>query len=273
MRRLLLSLPLCLAVGSDRQAAPAAVPRHATAVAVSEAALPTESQFVELARTNPVECLKAAARRYRREFRGYHSLMQKQERIAGKLNPVEVIDVWHRDEPHSVYLNWKGKPAGLAESVLYVDGAHANQMLCRPYGLIARKIAGNIVTRDPESREAKAGARVSIREFGLLKAVERHIVAWDEAKANGTLHVEYLGLQEIPNTDGPCHVFRRTYDPPEGPEQIGKLDLALDQKHWLQVSSRLYDATGKVLGLYSFKDVEVNPVFAPERFDKEQLNR
>src|SRR5262245_52058274 len=106
MRRLLLCLPLCLAVGPDRPP-PASPGRPAPKAAGDGGPLPDAASLTRLARTDPVAFVEACLGRYAREVKGYRCTFQKQERLGGKLQPAEVIDVAFREEPFSVLFDWR----------------------------------------------------------------------------------------------------------------------------------------------------------------------
>src|SRR5436305_1213709 len=111
MRWLVLCLTVCLLVGPDR---PESVPPSAgflippttgaAPVVPSDGPLPTPAEFAELAKADVLAALRAGIRRYRREVRGFTAVLQKQERIGRRLNPVETLEVAYRNEPHSVLL-------------------------------------------------------------------------------------------------------------------------------------------------------------------------
>src|SRR5262249_8161213 len=68
--------------------------------------LPSQSEMGKLAGSNPVAFLKACLARYNREVKGYSLIFQKQERIGGKLEKKELLDVKFREKPFSVYMRW-----------------------------------------------------------------------------------------------------------------------------------------------------------------------
>src|SRR5262249_49173793 len=127
--------------------------------------LPSAADMERLARDKPIEFLETCLRNNDRTVRGYTLVMQKQERIGGKLQRTEVIDVAFRDKPHSVLLRWV-EGARLAAASLYVEGENDGKMLVRPAGLL---LGGLIVERDPDGEQAKQSGRYSMREFGLKK--------------------------------------------------------------------------------------------------------
>lgn len=229
--------------------------------------LPTPAEFEALAKTDAVSMLRACLNRCGQDVKSCQLVMQKQERVGRRLGPVEVIDIWYRDQPHSVLMKWRTEPLGGADRALYVDGAHNNQMVVRPKNALARAVAGCQVLRDPDGRDAKLAGLVSIRDFGFRKATERTLTAWDAAQKVGRLNVEYRGIRQVPGAgDRTCHVLSRTCDPPEE-DGLVTVEIAIDTQTWLQVGSVLSDSAGKLIAAYFFRDVDLNPGFDADQFD------
>ncbi|MBX7103906.1 MAG: DUF1571 domain-containing protein [Gemmataceae bacterium] len=272
MLRLTACLIFCFVVGTDR---PSVVPtRRPAPVAVVvdlSTALPTNEQFLELAKTDPLLCLKAVIAKSQREIRGYTTELVKRERINGKLNPEETFEATFRASPHSVLLRWKTDPSGQADRVLYIEGANGDQMLVRPKSAIARAVAGAVVTVDPEGKEARGGGRVSVRDFGLQKATERLLAAWSAAHDAGVLHVHFLGVKPIPELDGrPCILLERIMHTPDE-ENLHKVLVGLDPENWQQVMSVMTDTKGNLIASYYFRNVVLNPEIPATVFDKASL--
>src|SRR5262245_3327735 len=111
MLRPFICLPLCLLLATDGPA-PLTEARPAPQ-AVSQDALPDK---------DPVAFLTRCLERYnQRGIKGYRLTMQKQERLGGVLHPTEEIDVYFREQPHSVLMKWV-KGQRLASRALYVEG-------------------------------------------------------------------------------------------------------------------------------------------------------
>jgi hypothetical protein len=250
------------AAGPDHRPPPPEPPVLDTA-----ATLPSPAQLEELARTDPIAFLRAGLLRYRREVHGYRAVLQKQERLGGQLGPVETVHVWFREEPFSVLLKWRGPSAGLADGALYVAGANGGQALARG------KYLHLIHSRDSYSADARNAGRYALPEFGLAKGTERTLSAWQAAQCRGTLTVEYLGVRPVPEAGGvPCHVLRRTCDPPED-DGVAIAEVAFDTAHWLQVANVLTGPGGRPVAAYYFRDLVLNPEFPPGQFDRAALAR
>ena len=101
------------------------------------------STMTNLARNDPLAFLENCVKHYDRDVRGYLTTMQKQERLQGRLQNKEVIEVAFRDQPHSVSLHWL-QGARKADRVVFVAGENDGMMLAHPAGT-----AGKLV-HDPE---------------------------------------------------------------------------------------------------------------------------
>jgi hypothetical protein len=224
----------------------------------------------QLAKEDPVTFLKTCLDHYGREVKGYHAVMQKQERIQGRLQPKEIIDVCFKENPHSVCMSWI-EGARKAERVLYVDGANNGKMLARPSGVLARRIAGDVVERDVDGADAHQSGRYTLNEYGIRKGSERTLSAWIAAQQRGALKVAYLGEQRVREAgDRLCYKLRRTYDRPEQ-DGVMELTVYVDKENLLQVGSVLKGAGGKLIGEYFFRDLQLNPEFSPGQFQREAL--
>lgn len=269
MARILLCLPLCLCLGSDRahEARPArpSVALVAFADEPNNGSLPTQDEMSRLAKSDPVAFLQAALNRYHREnVHGYTMTMHKQESIGGRLNPQEVIEVSYRAKPHSVFFKWQ-EGARSAERVLYVEGQNDDKLLARPSGAVARLVAGDVVSRDVTGAEAKQSSRNTLDEFGLKNNLQRTIRAWKAARDSRSLTYEYLGIQKVKElNDRPAWVLHRTNKAVE--EGFKESWIYFDTDSWLLTGIVQKDENGKPVASYWFRDIRLNPEFGKDQF-------
>jgi hypothetical protein len=271
MRRLAALLPLLLLFF---QALPYAAPvanssePNARPAADDNAPLPTAAQMERLARTRPVEFLQTCLRRYDRSVQGYTCVLQKQERIGGKLQRSEVIEAAFREQPFSVSLRWL-EGARKASAVTYVEGENGGNMLARPALGLLRSL---VVQRDPEGEDARQSGRYTVKQFGIKKAMERTLQSWTAAQDRGDLHIECRGDFRVKEAgDRLCVALHRgDYARPED-DGVTDLTVYYDKETWLQVGSVLKGEEGKVMGAYYFRDIRLNPEFKPEQFTREGL--
>jgi hypothetical protein len=238
----------------------------------STAELPTADEFAHLVTTDAFAALDACLLRYSREVKGYRTLLIKQERVNGKLGPIEQIDAAFREEPFSVFLSWRSG-WGRADRTLYVRGANDNQLMLRPTGLAraawnAAAALGKPLSigRDPLGAEVMEAARFPITEFGVRKGTERTIRDWKAAEAKGVLKLDYLGKRSFPEFDQrPCYVLHRRSEVPEQ-DNVADVTIIIDAETWLQVGSILKNPAGEVVGSYLFTKIELNPKFGADDF-------
>jgi hypothetical protein len=268
MRRVLACLPLVLLFIQFAPSSPQRADSSEPPVGRDDKGpLPGDAEMERLARTRPVEFLEQCLRHYARNVQGYTCTMQKQERLDGKLQPSEVIDVAYRERPYSVSLHWQ-KGARLAAAALYVDKENGGNMLVLP------KLLPLVVQRDPEGTEARQSGRYTIKEFGIRKGMERTLASWKAAEAKGELHVELLGEVRLKEAgDRPCLELRRTrYARPEN-DGVTELTSFIDKENWLQIGSILKGENGKAIGDYYFRDLKINPDFKPDQFTRDGLRK
>jgi hypothetical protein len=215
---------------------------------------------------DPIAFLERCLARYDRKVRGYRLTMFKQERIGGKLQPQEEIKVAFRERPFGVYLEWV-KGARKAERALYVAGENDGQTLVRPYGYLARAVAGDVVAKDPTGPDAKKSGRYPITEFGLKNGTLRTLAGWKQARERHALHVQYAGVYRVKELgDRECYMLHRyNYDRPEN-DGVTDLVVYIDKETLLQVGSVIRGEGGKLIARYFFHDIELNPEFKDDQF-------
>ncbi len=221
---------------------------------------------------HPVEFLKMCLERYEREIEGYSLDFYKRERIKGKLQDLERLEVHFREKPFSVYMKWLDG-ARLAGSALYVEGENKNKLLARGKGALG--IFG-VQERYVDGADAKNSGRYTIAQFGVYLGTKRTMASMLRAQERGALFVEYHGEFKVPELrykdhDPICYKFvRKPYDPPEE-EGVNELTIYIDKETWLQVGSVIRDTKGDVLAEYFFRNIQINPEFKKDQFTRAGL--
>jgi hypothetical protein len=270
MRRALFCLPLCLLFISDSTSQEQAPPTVFPDVPDDGKALPSEDKMEGLAKRDPIAFLEECIRRYNHDVKGYTATLRKQERIDGKLERSEIIDVTFREEPFSVLMRWK-EGARRASALLYIRGQNRNNLLIRPAGMLS--VAG-VVERDPNGTDAKKGGRYPVPEFGIKVGMQRTLASWEKAKKANALHVEFRGVKDIKEAGNrPCWVLRRTRYAQVEDDGITELTIYVDKESWLQVGTVLKGEEGKLIGEYFFRDIKINPDFKRDTFTRAALQR
>ncbi len=271
--------------------------------------LPEAEAFLRLLLDHqPVEALEKCLARYQREVRhGMTATLLKKERIYGQPPPPqepvqEVIDLAVRgdvpDESGRTHIQvrmiWRegarqvlGSPV---RGVLFVEeqgGGKDKILTYRPQALLRPEhyIALNDVS-------ARSSSRYCVRDAGLYRGMLRTYTVWKQRQQAGRLQVRYLATEAVDFLDGRvCHILERNCPEPEvDPFEIGgtpnirpgdqpadlgvvRVRIYLDAERWLQLGSELYRADGHLLASYYFRNVNLEPTFAPDEFTPEGLKR
>jgi hypothetical protein len=263
--RLLLCLPLCLLLAPGYPCDPLVRPENAEKkVAPSDV---FGDPRVPDPRSAPVAFLEACLKHYDDNVHSYSLLFDKQERVEGKLRGLEVVKVYYRDRPLSVYFHWLQTPDKLIRRALYVEGENK--------GLVRVDTPLGMQNFAPDSASAKQRSRYPINEFGLRQAMKRVYDTWLRAKAENTLHVEYHGQVAVPEVGGrTCYKLRRVrYARPEEEDGVFGLTLFIDCETLLQVGSIVLGTEGEKLGEYFFRDIHLNPEIPAWQFTSEAFKK
>jgi hypothetical protein len=250
---------------------------------------PSAEEFDRLARTDPAAMLAACEDRCRADLQRYQAVLTKQERIGGKLLPVETIRVTCRQEPFAVRMIWDagartdGVLGFAIRALRYLPGDAKPMVVYRPKALFTEQAI------DPRGADARKAARFGIEESGLAQAVRRTREAWSALKRRGELDVEYLGVRSHPDLgDRPCHVLRRTCRTPEidpfvrgetatvtdanRADAFDAVTIWIDGETWLQLGTE-QTRNGEIMARYFFRLTEVNPPFGKDEFDTTALRK
>jgi hypothetical protein len=273
LRWYLLLLPLCLLL-QDRPPCDGTAADLGPAVPIKETDQPTDvknQDLLTLIKYQPVRFLEMCLERYKQEVKGYSARLIKRERIDGKLEPLEKIEVYFREQPFSVFMNWLEGGNGLLkpQKVLYVKGENHGKLLARGRGAAAYL---GIFSKDVDSADAKKTGRYTLDQFGIYLGTERIVHTMRKAKERGELHVTYEDLYRVPELgDRVCYKLVRTpYDRPEE-DDLNELTIYIDRETWLQTGSVLKDAKGNLIAEYFFRDVKINPEFKKNQFTRAGL--
>lgn len=278
----LLTLALAPPPSSER---PSRAPHSPAPVAAAPGGRPSAAEWEALLTTDPLAALQAARDRYAAEVTGVRALMHKQERIAGVLQPPEVVNVLVREQPFAVRMLWVSgsrKVLGNAvEGALYAAGENGGRMtVWRPSAFVDFLRYTDV---SPTDGTARGAARYSLAEAGLGHTMNRTLAAWTAARERGPGTVAYVGTRPVAELGGQrCHVVRRTCTPPEGDrflasdpepsaERFASSLVFLDPESWVQVGAELRRADGELVGSYYFRDVMLNPTFGAKDFTREGL--
>jgi hypothetical protein len=226
--------------------------------------------------TEPVAFLEACLKHYDNVVHGYTVRFEKRERVYGKQLSFESVEVMYRDHPHSVLFHWLQPADSRALGALYVEGANQTDGKSRVKLFLRKSVFKNLDFL-PRSKELMDYSRYPMSEFGMRQGMQRVLNSWKAAAKENALHVEYLGLNKTNLTgDAVCHVFQRTqYAQPEEIDRVAGVKIFIDCMTLLQVGCIVLGEHGEKdqIAEYFFRDIRLNPQFAPDQFTPETLNK
>ncbi len=276
MIRAILFLPVVLLCMAAVPATPVAVSAGPRSEPASLGRVPSVSEFEHMLQTNPVAAFEASLARLQRDVRGYTCVLQKQERLGGKLSEVDIIRHAVREEPFATTMHWE-QGGGAAKATLYVRGENGGRMKVKSKYFIT-------TNTDPNGVLPRNSSRYSIEDAGIHHGTLRTYRKWKTACDRGDLQVEYQGRKTVPELGGrECYVLQRTIPAGEVDnfrmadreprsakdfpnEAFTQVTIYFDCETWLQTGSVIQRADGSLMGAYWFRDVVVNPMFSPTQF-------
>ncbi len=236
---------------------------------------PDASGMTNLARNDPFAFLNNCLKHYDQAIRGYQLTMQKQERLQGRLQNKEVIEVAFREKPYSVSLHWL-EGARKADRVTYVAGENDGMMLAHPTGVAGKLV--KVVKRKVDSDEARESGRYTLDQFGFKNSLKRILTSMQDAKKKDRLRLDFLGEAKVIETDQRvCFKLKRTYSEPEA-DGTQELTLYVDRENFLPigivVKGKVDPASGnrELLGEYFFRDLRLNPQISADQFKESAFN-
>lgn len=231
--------------------------------------------MTNLARNDPFAFLENCLKYYHRNVRGYQLTMQKQERLQGRLQNREIIEVAFREQPYSVSMRWL-EGARKADRVAYVAGENDGMMLAHPAGVAGKLV--KVVKRKVDSDEARESGRYTLDQFGFKNSLKRILASMQDAKQKENLHLEFLGESKVIESDQRvCFKLKRTYAQPEN-DGAQELTLYVDRENFLPlgivVKGKVDPGTGnrELLGEYFFRDLRLNPQLSADQFKEAAFN-
>jgi hypothetical protein len=249
----------------------------ATPVVLSHASVDDRdvSQMTNLARHDPFAFLENCLKQYERDVRTYQVTMQKQERLQGRLQNKEIIEVAFREQPYSVAMHWL-EGARKADRVAYVAGENDGMMLAHPTGVAGKFVKS--VKRKVDSEEARESGRYTLDQFGFKNSLKRILTSMQEAKKKQQLRLEFAGEAKVLESDQRiCFKLKRAYAQPEA-DGTEELTIYVDRENFLPlgivVKGKVDPTTGnrELFGEYFFRDIRLNAPLSADLFKESAFN-
>jgi hypothetical protein len=278
MKRLWLCLPVCL-LFAPSYPWPPLTSAHTSQLVDSDPNVGKTPGLPDPA-VDAVAFLEFCLKHYDKTVKDYSLIFRKEERVAGKAEagPLELVEVCYRAQPYSVFMGWHQGQRWTTDCSLYVEGENPDangksQALAR-----STLFKTKVVPSDPEGPFAKQTSRYAINTFGLRQTLVRVLQSWQAAKAEGTLHVKYLGLHKVPELGNrTCYKLQRNqYASPDNEafDRAVVVDLVVYiDCETLLLTGTIVTGNEGLLGCYFFTDIKLNPVFQQGQFEPSAVTK
>ena len=180
------------------------------------------------------------------EMQDYQGLFFKEERIGGRLRPVQFVRIKVRHKPYSVYLKWLKPGPRAGQECLWVDGKWDNKSCVRLTGTF-RLFVKKALFLPTDSPQVMSQTRHPVSDCGMLRLAHRLLTRW---KVERTLNESRIVSHDNAKVDGrPCY-FIKVQHPVDrktasrefgGPYLFYKIHVYVDKEWMLPIRFEGYD--------------------------------
>ncbi len=205
------------------------------------------------------QLLTEASQAYR-SVKDYACLFIKRERLRGKIQPDNMVDMKVRTQPFSVYMRWLGPKDFEGQQACYVVGRNGNMMRARGTGITG--IAG-FVTLDLRDPRVMENNRHTIGEAGIGNLITRVGQRWEQSKrANST----QFQIGEYTYNNRSCYRVESTHsEHSRGADDYYRSVIYFDRENRLPIRIENYDwprhggdPNGDMAESYSYVNLQLN---------------
>jgi hypothetical protein len=129
----------------------------------------------------PLRLLSEAYQAYQK-VNDYTCTLVKQERVKGRLQEQNVIQMKFRQQPFSVYMRWLAPKSFAGQEVCFVAGRNNNMMRVRSAGVLGGFGFMSIAVNDPRALEH---SRHRITEAGIYNLIVQTYKDWASLRQTG----------------------------------------------------------------------------------------
>jgi hypothetical protein len=194
-----------------------------------------------------------------RKVATYSCFMVKQERIHGRLEPENLIELKVRQQPFSVYMRWQGPRAFAGQEVCYVAGRNNNMMRVHAAGV--KGLVG-FVSINPTSPLVLEHSRHRITEAGLGSLIDQLVTSWRDERTPAALQIRFAEYEYNRRRCERVEIIRpeRSTDPNDNYRTV----IYIDRETHLPIRLERYDwprsrgDQGDLLECYSYLNFRFN---------------
>ena len=185
--------------------------------------------------------------------RDFHCLLFRTEMIGDTLKPQEEIDFYDRFDPQSLRLEWVGDQYK-GRQLIYVAGANDNKILVRPEGVLS--ITGKTLRFSLDSWIVRMYGRYPPDVAGYNNLVKKIVDIYGRARKLNLGSVKAAPPVEESGHKVQC--FEVRLEPKLLDVDVSKMVLWFDLSSYLPVHTVFYDASGRLVEDYGWRDIQLN---------------
>lgn len=202
------------------------------------------------------------------KIKDYTAILSKQERINGKLQEAQMMEIKIRHEPLSVYLNFIYPKAQVGKEAIWVKGKNDNKVI--GHGVGAQKIFGTQFL-EPDGTIAMLGNKYPITDIGFLNLVDKLAEVGREDVKYGECEVVYY--ENIKYDERECTVIQVKHPVPRKNFRFYIARIFVDNELNLPIRYESYDWPKKegdkppLLEMYAYQQIKINPGLSDKDFE------
>lgn len=194
-------------------------------------------------------------------IKDYTCILLKNEKIGGKMQGVETIEMKYRVKPNCIYAKWVDGPWKGREA-LYRDSA-PGKLRVRESGALGLLA----VTVPVDSEIAKRGTNHPLTEIGLGFLLNMILKDYKPAHAAGDLVRKDIGLQQIEGTS--VYVMDSVIKKnPKNNYYCHRIRHYLDYTNSLEIKAEIFDWDDQLYESFTYLKLVINPGLKDSDFDQ-----
>jgi hypothetical protein len=193
--------------------------------------------------------------------RDFHCVLFRTEMVGDTLKPEEEIDFYDRFEPQSLRLEWVGERYK-GRQLIYVEGANDNKILVRPEGVVG--FLRKTLRFDLKSPIVRMYGRYAPDVAGYNNLMKKIVDIYGRARKLNLGWVKASPPVEEAGHKVQC--FEVTLEPKLLDVDVSKMLIWFDLQSFLPVHTAFYDASGRMVEDYGWRDIQLNVGLTDEDF-------
>lgn len=191
----------------------------------------------------------------------YEVVMSKQQRIDGKLKPLETVQLKHRRSPECRYLKWIAPPHQGREAILCSE-RYDGKLQVHEAGLLGLAT----LSLDPNGALARGDNLRPLAQAGTYNMARMLKADIERRRSSGQIEAPQTLARTV---DGHASLCLRQHggagDP--APYPVGAAELCFDRTTAMPTEVQFWHRDGQLMEHYRFRDWQLSPTLSDADFD------